>query len=181
MITKHSPEGQLLSATWRTMLGMAGPVSEQFRWILTGQAAIIGLMVANLDSLQKVVSPGHLRWSLGLLVISLVLASFAYLLSVSLRARHDVMAQFERLLGSPEGREVLSRMTMEQADFLRQFSAPLFGPLKWFMLRSARNGAKDPFAVEKGGISLMVWQAYAMWLSVALAAAGLFSLVAGLG
>lgn len=180
MITKQSPEGQLLTVTWRTMLSMAGPVSEQYRWMLTGLAAILGLMVANLDSIQKVVCDGHLKWSLSLLVVSVVLASVAYLLSTALKARNDVAYQLEEILGSVEAQGVLSQMTADQSEVRRQLCSPFFGPLKWLMVRAAEKGANDPFAMEKGGITLIVWQAYAMWLSILLAAAGLIVLVIGL-
>lgn len=180
MITKQSPEGQLLTVTWRTILGMAGPVSEQCRWMLMGLAAILGLMVANLDSIQKVVRAGHLKWSLSLLVVSVVLASIAYLLSTALKARNDVMYQLEQILGSKEGQVVLSQMSTDQSEVCRQLCKPFFGPMKWLMVRAAEKGANDPFAMEKGGITLIVWQAYTMWLSIFLAAAGLIVLMIGL-
>lgn len=179
MITKQSPEGRFLTVTWRTMLGMAGPVSEQYRWMLTGLAAILGLMVANLDSIQKVVHNDHLKWSLSLLVVSVVLASIAYLLSTALKARNDVMYQLEQILGSVEAQADLSQMTTEQSEVRRQLCKPFFGPMKWLMVRAAKKGASDPFAMERGGITLMVWQAYAMWLSILLAAAGLIVLMIG--
>lgn len=180
MITKQSPEGQFLTVTWRTMLSMAGPVSEQYRWMLTGLAAILGLMVANLDSIQKVVCDSHLKWSLSLLVVSVLLASIAYLMSTALKARNDVMLQLEKILGSADAQAVLSQMTTDQSEVHRELCKPFFGPMKWLMVRAAEKGANDPFAVEKSGIALIVWQAYAMWLSILLASVGLIVLVIGL-
>lgn len=148
--------------------------------MLTGIAAILGLMVANLDSLQKVVHGAYLKWSLSLLVISVVLASIAYLLSTTLKARNEVIYQLEKALNSMEAQAVLSQMTTEQSEVRRELCEPFFGPMKWFMARAAENGANDQFATEKCGITLMVWQAYAMWLSLALAAVGLITLVIGL-
>jgi hypothetical protein len=180
MIPKQSPEGQLLTVVWRTILGMAAPVSEQCRWMLTGIAAILGLIVANLGSIQKVVHDAHLKWSLSLLVVSVVLASIAYLLSTALKLRNDVTCQLEKILGSVQAQAVLSQMTTEQSEVRRQLCEPFFGPMKWLMVKAVNKGANDPFAVEKGGITFMVWQAYAMWLSIAVAAVGLIVLVIGL-
>jgi hypothetical protein len=90
------------------------------------------------------------------------------------------MYQLEQILGSEEGRAVLSKMRMDQLEFQRQLSMPFFGPMKWIMVRSSKKGANDPFAIEKGSITLIVWQAYAMWLSILLAAVGLIVLVIGL-
>lgn len=180
MITKQSPEGQYLTVAWRTMLSLAGPVSEQYRGMLTGLAAILGLMVANLDSIEKVVCDSHLKWSLSLLIVSVLLASIAYLMSSALKVRNDVIYQLEQMLGSADGQVVLSQLTADPSELRRQLCRPFFGPIRWLMERGAKKGANEPFLMEKGGITLIVWQAYAMWLSILLAASGLIVLVIGL-
>ena len=180
MIQKQSPEGQFITVCWRTILDMAGPVSEQYRWMLTGIAAILGIMVANLDSIQKVVHDAHLKGSLCMLVASVVLASIAYLLSIALKARNDITYQLEKILGSEQAQAVLAQMTTDQSELRQQLCKPFFGPMKLIMSRSAEKGANDPFAMEKGGITMIVWQTYAMWASVALAGVGLIVLVIGL-
>ena len=180
MIQKQSPEGQFLTVCWRTILGMAGPVSEQYRWMLTGIAAILGLMIANLDSIQKVVCEAHLKVSIALLVISAVLASIAFLLSAALKARNDVIYQLEQILGTEQAQSVLAQIKTDQSELREELTKPFFGPMRLIMRRSAEKGANDPFAIEKGGITLLVWQAYAMWLSLALAAVSLIVLVVGL-
>ena len=115
-----------------------------------------------------------------MLVVSVLLASIAYLLSTALKVRNEVMYQMEKMLNSVEAQAVLSQMTTEKLELRRQLCKPFFGPMKWMMVRAAEKGANDPFAIEKGGITLMVWQAYAMWLSIVLAAIGLIALVIGL-
>lgn len=181
MITKQSPEGQLLVITWRTLLSMAGTVSVHYRWVLTGLAAMLALVVANLDSIQKVVAIGHLKVSLVLLIVSVALACVAYMLSASLVARNEVMIKIESVLGSTEGQTLLSQASLADPDFRREFCKPFFGPLKWIVVRSIDDGARDPFASEKRSIAYVVWQAYAMWVSVAFAAASLITLALGLG
>ena len=180
MISRQSPEGQLLTVTWRTILSMAATVSEQYRWILTGIAAILGLMVANLDSIERVVHNTYLKWSLSLLIVSVVLASIAYLLSTTLKVRNDAIHQLEKILGSVEAQEIMSQMTAEQSEVRQRLCEPLFGPMKWLAARAVEKSGNDPFATEIGGITLMLWQAYAMWLSITLAAVGLIVLVTGL-
>lgn len=159
---------------------MAGVVSEQYRWLLTGIAAILGLIVANLHSIQGVVHDAYLKSSVCLLVASVFLASIAYLLSAALKARNDVSNQLEQVLGSAQAQAVMAQMTTEQSELRRQLSSPFFGPMKWIMTRAAENGASDPFAIEKSGIRLIVWQTYAMWISMILASVALAVLVLGI-
>jgi hypothetical protein len=180
MIEKQTPEGQFLTVCWRTTIGMAGAVSEQYRWLLTGIAAILGLIVANLKSIQGVVDDAYLKSSLCLLVASVFLAAVAYLLSTSLKLRNDVCSQLEQVLGSKEAQAVMQRMTAAQSELQKELCGPFFGPMKWIMAKAAKNGALDPFAIEKSGIRLIVWQAYAMWISMLLAAVALALLVFGI-
>jgi hypothetical protein len=180
VITKQSPQGQLLTVTWRTLLSMADRASDQYRWMLTGLAAMLALVVANLDSLQKVVSGGHLKLALVLLIVSVALAAVAYMLSTSLIARNEVMNKLEAVLSSVEGKALLSQTSLADPELRREVCSPFFGPMKWIVVRSMEKGARDQFAGERGSIFLLVWQAYAIWASVAVAAASMITLVLGL-
>ena len=180
MIEKKSPEGLFLTVCWRTIIGMVAVVSEQYRALLTGIAAILGVIVANLNSIQAVVHDGYLKGSLCILVASVFLAAVAYLLSTALKTRNDVIGQLEQILGSAEAQAAMQGITTEASELRRELCAPFFGPMKWIMAKSAEEGATDPFAIEKGSIRLIVWQAYAMWLAMFLAALALTILVLGL-
>jgi hypothetical protein len=180
MIQKQSPEGQFLTVFWRTILGIAGQVSEQYKSLLTGIAAILGLVVANLATIQKVVCEVHLKIAICLLIASVLLAAIAYLLSTMLKARNDVMTQLEKILGTAQAQALFAQMKLDQSLMRKELCKPFFGPIKFFMNRAAEKGANDPFAVERGGITLAVWQAYAMWLSLPLATIALIVLVIGL-
>lgn len=180
MIEKQSPEGQFLTVCWRTILDMAGPISEQYKWLLTGVAAILGVIVANLESIQRVVCDANLKISLCLLIASVLLAAVAYLLSIMLKARNDVASKLEQILGTEQAQALLAQMTIEQSQLREELCKPFFGPMRLLMRRAAERGANDQFAAEKGGITLVVWQAYAMWVSLPLAAAALIVLVVGL-
>ena len=180
MIQKNSPEGQFLLVVWRTMIGLAGPISEQYRWMLTGIAAILAVIIGNLKSIGDVVESSMLKASIALLVASLLLASVAYLLSVALRMRSETMNQLEAVLGTDAAQNVLSQIQMEPREMNIEMSKPFFGPMGWLMRSAARKGGNDPFFGEKGSIKLIVWQAYAMWGGMILAAVALALLVAGL-
>lgn len=180
MIKKESPEGQVILVLWRTMIGMSGPVSEHYRWMLTGIAAVLAVLIANLKSIQEVVGDVYLKSAVCLLVASVFLASVAYLLSAALKVRAEVTNQLEQILSSPQAQTVMGQIEMDAATFKKEMCQPFFGPLGWLMRRAAETGAADPFSAEKGSIRLIVWQAYAMWISMILAALSLTILVFGL-
>lgn len=180
MIPKQSPEGQFLTVCWRTILNMAAPISEQYKWLLTGIAAILGVIVANLESIQRATHDVYLKIALCLLITSVLLAAVAYLLSTMLKARNDVTSQLEQILGTEQAQTLLAQMKLDRSLMRKELCKPFFGPVKFIVNRAAERGANDPFAIEKGGITLVVWQAYAMWLSLPLAAFALIVLVIGL-
>ena len=150
MIQKQSPEGQFLTLCWRTILGMAGSISDQFKWLLTGIAAILGVVVANLESIQKVVHDAHLKIALYLLIASVLLAAIAYLLSTMLKARNDVVSQLEQILGTAQAQAIFGQMKTDESLLREELCKPFFGPMKLFIKRAAERGANDPFATEKG-------------------------------
>lgn len=180
MIEKNTPEGQFLLVVWRTMIGLAGPISEQYRWMLTGIAAILAVIIGNLKSIEDVVDTSMLRVSVGLLVASLLLASIAYLLSVALRVRSETMNSLETILGTEAAQNIVNQMQLEPKEIQLEMCKPFFGPMGWIMRSAAKRGGNDPFFAEKGSIRMIVWQAYSMWAGMILAAIALILLVMGL-
>src|SRR3569623_1017507 len=100
MIQKNSPEGQFLTIIWRSMMSHAPAVSEQYKWILTGTAAILGVVVGNLKSIEEVVGAPFFSISLCSLVGSLFMAAVAYMLSMSSSFKYDAAVKFEEKLHS---------------------------------------------------------------------------------
>lgn len=180
MIQKDSPEGKLLRVTWRSIIGMAGPVSEQYKWTLTAIAAALALIISNLESLQKVVADGYLKGSLTLLVLSVLLAAIAYMLSEAVKLRAEVTNHLESVLSTPQAQEVLGQIRLDPKTFMAEAAKPFFGPLGWLMRRGAEDGGTDPFSTEKGSIKLIVWQAYTMWAGLVTGAIGIVVLILGL-
>src|SRR5690606_23023523 len=140
-----------------SIIRMAGPISEQYRWLLTGIAAVLAVMIANLQSIQSVVQDGHLRIALGGLVISVLLASLAYMLSMAVRVKGEVTAALENEFSTPKGEEVVARAVanMGAERLAEEVRKPFSGPLYWLAKRSAKKGADDPLSIEKGSIALI--------------------------
>jgi len=162
------------------MISFSGPISEQYKWMLTGIAAIVGVVLANLSSLQAVVSDGYLKSSLSAMVASLFMAAVAFMLSMGLRFRNEVVGQLGQVLGTPEAQSVLEQFTLPAEEVRKEMCRPFFGPLGWIMSSAGKRGANDPYVVETGAIRLIVWQAYAMWVAMILMALALTLVVLGL-
>jgi len=79
---KMSDEGQPLKpehvfkkVVWRSTLALSESMEQATTWSITGIAAIVALLISNLDSVGKLVSPEGIRWSLILFTASLVVGS----------------------------------------------------------------------------------------------------------
>ena len=116
MIKKESPEGQIFLVLWRSILDMAGPISEYYRWILTGVTAILALIVANLNSLLQAVEKGYLKAAIILLVVSISFGFISYVLSVSVKLRVEISKRLEPVLGSPEAKTSWPRFNSKKKN-----------------------------------------------------------------
>jgi hypothetical protein len=178
-VTNGSPEGKVLQIVWRCMIGMAAEVSEMYRWVLTGIAAAIALVLANLSSIESVIGPMSLRVTMALLTISFASAALAFILSQALKLQNEMIQRIVPILQSGQCQELFTRFSLTPREFVDELCKPFSGPLGWIVRRSGEKGINDELAKEKAGIALIVWQAYAMWLSLLFAAAALIAVVVG--
>ncbi|MBI4791383.1 MAG: hypothetical protein HY789_01265 [Deltaproteobacteria bacterium] len=180
MIKKESPEGQIFLVLWRSILDMAGPIAEYYRWILTGVTAILALIVANLNSLLQAVEKGYLKAAIILLVASILFGLISYVLSVCVKLRVEISKRLEPVLGSPEAKSVIAQIQLEKEEFIAEMRRPFVWPIDRLMQRAAEKGSEDNMSSEKGSIKLFCWQAYAMWCCLFFAASSLFVLAIGM-
>lgn len=180
MITKESPEGQFLHVIWRTIIGASSAVSEQYKWMLTGIAAVLAVVIGNLEPIQKVIGHSYLKGAIALLAIAVVLAAIGYMMCEAVKMRAAVNARLEQVLSDPQAGTVLGQIRIEQRALLEEVAKPFFGPLGWLMRRGAEKGAADSLHVDKGSIHLIVWQAYVMWAALAAYAFEIFIIILGI-
>ena len=68
------PEHVFKKVIWRGTLALGEGLDQFTTWTITGIAAIVALLVSNLDSISQIVSAGGLRGALILFTVSLLAA-----------------------------------------------------------------------------------------------------------
>jgi len=174
-IERDSPEGRCLRSLWDGLLMMAPEGVTYTKWIVTGIAGMVAVILARLDSITQHVSPTCFKWGTSILVVSLLTGSIACLVSLSLSA--GVKAR-KRLEMEPEQRDA-DAPVMTPA-LLSEFKEPFWGILRWTVERSLRKATVDPLYSEKNQISLVCLATVLIFSTVALAAVGLIVLTVGL-
>ena len=170
-IERDSPEGQWLRSRWDNMLGMAPTAVNYTKWIVTGIAGIVAVILATLDSVANQASPLLFKSGMTVLIVSLMIGAVSCLLSLSLSAGVKARKRAEKSVS-------LSAPPVT-AELLEELQSPFWGPLRWIIRRSLRKAMKDPLYVEKSQIFLVCLMNILIFSTVGLAAIGLILLVVG--
>jgi hypothetical protein len=153
------------------------PVGVEYtKWIITGIAAIVAVILASLDSISKHVALGFFKWGTALLVVSLLSGSLAYLLSLSLAAGVESRKRAEKAAENPDHSAVGVTPAL-----LELFKGPFWGPMRLIMNRSFRKAVADPLYVEKSQIWTVCLLNVLILSTIALAASGMTVFVVGFG
>ncbi len=174
------PEENLLRLVYAGTLSIAQPVEEFAAWCVTGVAAILGLLVANLNSVSKIVSVTGLRWGIIFLVISMLAGATAKQLGIAIRKGLTLLDELYVEFDKPEGKAMLQGASISPEEFQSRMAAPFLQPLRKLMLQAARNDAVDLLAAEKRLIKLFCIQIYASWVQSISAVVGILTLALGI-
>jgi hypothetical protein len=153
-------EENYLRAVYVSALKAGVLMSELGAWMLTGTAVFVGLIIANLDSITKIVWQPSLRWALVLLGFSIglgtIVRSAGICVSQVIRSTDDL---YKRLL-SKEGQAILAELDSRfDVDVLPKITKPFVGPLRWWMNYSLKESTKDHIRTEKSFVKVVCWRA----------------------
>ena len=155
--------------------------SETFAaWLLTGVAAMLGLILANAESVAKIISSGALRWGIVLLTISMLAGVIAKQFGIAIRnAMALTVALYAELL-SPDGQAIVESISANPSKIVQKMSEPFLWPLKGIMLKAAQAGSDDYLHTEKRCIRMLCWQMYSSAIQGVTAAIGILFLSFGI-
>jgi len=142
-----SAEQKFLRTVMVSTFEITKPAAESATWFLTGSAAIVGLLVANADSVSKIVSIGALKGGLICLVISMMCGVIVRMLAVSIHHRIKSVEDLSAYLASEEGKNIMSQMSIPVEQLREKMAAPFLWPLNRAMLKGAND--KDYLRTEK--------------------------------
>ena len=137
-------EQNYLRAIYLSVSKTAVLASDLAVWVLTGTTVFLGIIIANLDSISKLVGAPALKWALvsfGFsVVIGAIVRSIGICVSQGIRFTDTL---YEHLL-SDTGAKILSDIELKFDKVLPKINEPFFGPMRWWMDYSLKKSTKDP-------------------------------------
>ena len=142
-------EQNYLRAIYLSVSRTAVLASDLAVWALTGTAVLLGVIIANLESVSKIVSAPALKWAFVCfgcsVVIGAIVRSIGICVSQGIRFTDTL---YEHLL-SETGGKILSDIESKFNEVLPKINEPFFGPIRWWMDYSLKKSTKDFIHAEK--------------------------------
>jgi hypothetical protein len=175
-----SPLQKFLRYLYLPVISTAGVSAEQAKWVVTGTAAILGVIVANLGSVREVVSSGALKCGICFLTISMLIGIVVVVMANSIKHAVLVVEALYKKLSQPEGKASIEGITADPEEVIDAMVEPFYGPLKIYMKSSAYRGSMDFLATEKRSISMVCTVVYLSIVQGVLGAIGLIAIAMGI-
>jgi hypothetical protein len=144
-----SPEQKFLRMTFVHATSGANLGMHQTLWVVTGEAAFLGLIISHIESISKIVSQFSLKWGIVLLVFSILCGVIA------------------KEFNSEEGQLIFSSLKTPINDLGEKLSEPFLWPLRGYMKRRFEAGTKDFLTAEKKAVRWLCFYIYfsaAQWI-----------------
>jgi hypothetical protein len=154
------PEHVFKKIIWRSTLSFGSAIEQFTTWTLTGTAAIIALLVSNIDSVGKIVSIEGIRLSLVLFTLSLLTGVISKQLGMAVGNGIIMIEKLENLLQSEAGQKLMSGMTTPIDQLTKELSGAFIWPMSWIARRGGKLGARDYLSTDKKFIRIFCWQLY---------------------
>ena len=155
-----NPEQNYLRAIYLSVSRTAVIASDLAVWALTGTAVMLGVIIANLESVSKIVSAPALKWAFVCfgcsVVIGAIVRSIGICISQGIRYTNTLS---EHLL-SETGAKILSAIEPKFNEVLPRINEPFFGPMRWWMDYSLKKSTNDSIHAEKRFVKMVCWQIY---------------------
>ena len=162
-----SPEQKFLRmsfvhATRGASLGM-----QQTLWVVTGEAAFLGLIISHIESISKIVSPCSLKLGITFLVFSILCGVIAKHIAMAVELMVGLIEQMYKEFNSEEGQAIFSGLKTPINDIGEKISEPFLWPLRGYMKRRFQVGTKDFLTGEKKAVRWLCFYIYfsaAQWI-----------------
>lgn len=174
------PEHVFKKLAWRSSLELAAQAESFTTWTVTGVAAIVGLLVANLDAIDGIVSTMGQQAAFVFFTLSLLLGVFGKQLGMAITTGVNTLRKLDQLLSSAEGQRLMDAMTIEPEQLVRELAEPFWWPLSKMMLSSGKRGLKDYIASDRRLVRLFCAQLYLIFFHTLAGVAGILSLALSL-
>ena len=160
-------EQKLLRTTFVHAASGANLGVQQTLWVVTGEAAFLGLIISHIESVSKIISPCSLKWGIVLLVFSILCGVIAKHIAMAVGTMVNLIERMYKEFNSEEGQLMLSELKIPISDIGEKVSEPFLWPLRGFMKRRFQAGTKDFLTGEKKAVRWLCFYIYfsaAQWI-----------------
>ena len=170
------PEHVFKKLVWRSTVETGEALERSTTWTIGGVAAIVAILIGNLDSVARIASLDGIKTSVVLFTLSLLFGALSKQIGMAAMAGVNTMKQTDALLSSEAGRNLMDQMTIEPKQLVEELAEPFLWPLSTFMRKSGERGLVDYVAGDKRFVKMFCFQIAFNALHVLLAVAALFSI-----
>lgn len=168
-----TPLQNFVRIVWMHGMLVTQHMEEFATWCIGGAAAIVALLISNLDNVSSIVSSGGIRHGIYYFVFSILAGTATRVLAAVVRQTCVVTEMLYGEFESEKGRLMLNELQSNPSEIAREISQPFFWPYKALMLRAAEQGAKDILAAEKRAVRLFCCAGFAAFAQMVAIAVGL--------
>ena len=172
--TVMSPEHVFKKMIWRSTVEIGGALERSTTWTIGGVAAIVAVLVSNLESVARITSLGGIKISVILFTFSLLFGALSKQIGMAVMAGVNTLKQTEALLNSEASQDLMAKMTIEPRQLVQELAEPFLWPLSTLMRKSGERGLIDYVAGDKSFVKMFCFQVAFNALHVLLAVAALF-------
>jgi len=152
------PEHVFKKVIWRSSVEVGEALERSTTWTIGGVAAIVGLLVSNLDSVAEIASLEAIKAAIVLFTLSLLSGAISKQIGMAVAAGVNTLKQTENLLYSEAGQKLMNEMTIEPRQLVKEIAEPFLWPLSWFARRGGERGLVDYVSSDKRFVKMLCLQ-----------------------
>lgn len=165
-----TPERIFKRYLWRSVVKSGSPSLESFTtWTLTGVGATAALLLANIDSLDDMVTTRGIAIVLLMLAISLLTGAVSKQIGLVLPSAVTTSEQVENDLATDAGQRLMDAMNLESAKLSEQLAEPFLWPVNRFVRAGGDAGGRDFHANDRRFVRVFCLQLWFFWAHALLA------------
>lgn len=170
------PEQVFKKVIWRSTLETGGALERSTTWTIGGVAAIVAVLVSNLDSVAKIASLEGIKTSVVLFTLSLLFGALSKQVGMAVIAGVNTLKQTEALLNSEAGKSLMDEMTIEPRQLVQELAEPFLWPFSTFIRKGGERSLRDYVAGDKRFVKMFCFQIIFNGVHVLFAVVALFAI-----
>ncbi|WP_331346287.1 hypothetical protein [Cellvibrio sp. UBA7661] len=172
-----TPEQIFKKKVWRQSISISESMEKFTTWTITGCAALVGLTISNLGSINSVISLSSLKYSIFFFVASLVFGVISKMCGMALLSAINLVNDIESQLSSPAGKGLMDSMQITSKQLAEELAEPFWWSLSTLMQKSGNAGIKDYLTADKRLVNLFCVQLYTNLAHILFAAFAIIAII----